>query len=94
MQRQAEDLATLQREANAVMAVQAERVRDGPKLKGLIRINVAGIPGLDGPQAIGPVAVGPQDTIEQVEMKIQQWVQENLGSDLVVPEGGFLNAAF
>ena len=92
VQRQAEDLATLQREANAVMAVQAERVRDGPKLKGLIRINVAGIPGLDGPQAIGPVAVGPQDTIEQVEMKIQQWVQENLGSDLVVPEGGFLNA--
>ena len=48
------------------MALLGERRRDGPKIQGLIRIKVDGIEGLD---QIGPVMVGPNDTIAQVELK-------------------------
>ena len=58
-------------------------------MQGLIRIKVDGIDGLD---QIGPITVGPNDTIAQVEVKIQDWVRENLGDDIEIPADGFLNS--
>ena len=88
-QKQNEDQQKLKDEASEQMALIGERRRDGPSLKGLMRIKVDGIDGLD---QIGPVMVGPNDTIAQVELKIQQWVRDNMGQDVMIPEGGFLNA--
>ena len=88
-QKQNEDQQKLKDEASEQMALIGERRRDGPSLKGLMRIKVDGIDGLD---QIGPVMVGPNDTIAEVELKIQQWVRDNMGQDVMIPEGGFLNA--
>lgn len=88
-QKQTEDQQKLQNEAGEQMALLGERRRDGPKIQGLIRIKVDGIEGLD---QIGPVMVGPNDTIAQVELKIQEWIKENKGQDVMIPDGGFLNA--
>eukprot|EP00943_MAST-04B_sp_MAST-4B-sp1_P000237 g237.t1 len=86
-QKQNEDQQKLKDEASEQMALIGERRRDAPK--GLMRIKVDGIDGLD---QIGPVMVGPNDTIAEVELKIQQWVRDNMGQDVMIPEGGFLNA--
>jgi radial spoke head protein 3 len=88
-QKQNEDQQKLKDEASEQMALIGERRRDGPSLQGLIRIKVDGIDGLD---QIGPVMVGPNDTIAQVELKIQQWIRDNMGQDVMIPDGGFLNA--
>ena len=88
-QKQNEDQQKLRDEAGEQMALLGERRRDGPKMQGLIRIKVDGIDGLD---QIGPVMVGPNDTIAQVEVKIQDWVRENLGDDIEIPADGFLNS--
>jgi radial spoke head protein 3 len=91
-QRRAEDMASLKRDANNALALNAEQKRDGPKMQGVIRINVQGVADLD---EIGPIALEPNDTIEQVEAKIQEWVRdytEKTGTEVPVPDGGFLNA--
>ena len=51
------------------------------------------VDGLEGVGEIGPIPVTASDTIEQVEAKVQAWIEENV-ADFAAPLDGVLGLAF
>lgn len=58
---------------------------------GFLKIFIQGIEGFEGPG--GPIPVSAKDTVEEVEKKIQAFIQEKV-ADFQPPEGGFLKLAY
>jgi hypothetical protein len=45
-------------------------------------------------EVLGPVPVGPRDTVAVVEARLQQWVREHVSDGLSPPPGGYLQLAY